>query len=998
LTAFFLLGLLVTGAFLFAVIGVAVLLGKAGDAEKRAARLESRIYTLEQRAGNVPEKKLFPERTAGTVPAAETPPSPAAPAEAPPLAAGELPAAAKTAFGTAPPPRAETASGTAPLPAAEPFGAEAVQLPAAKTAFGTASLPAAEPFGAVAQPPAAEPSGAAAQLPAAEPSARPPVTAAETWEERSGGLRDQAAAFVRGGNLWAAGGVILLIAGFATLITWLARRGFFTVEMGIAAAALCGIVMLALGWRFRKKRPVYFLLLQGGGIGILYLSVYAAHRLTPYFPAAASLVIMSLFVPSLVIMAVFQDTGKTRGSQVLAVFGFLGGFAAPHLLSFGTESHVFLFSYYLVLDAGVFVIAFFRRWKALDLLAFFSTFAASLYWTAYYYEPGLFPSSQPFFAAYILLFTFLCVKDAGKISPENPEKTARLGARSDGTLIILTPILGAFLEWMVFSRVEHGYAIICFSFSVFYTGFALLIWKLRRLRLHAEGFLFLAALLANLAVPLELSPRITSAVWAAEGAAFFFLGRRWNRFRPAAAGLVLHVAAAIVFAFGEAGAGESAFRGSRFSGSLVISFAAFLFVVIAEQCRKKRDGTDFFTRIFYPAFPLVMAVWAFAWWFGGWYFELKRTLLFSQALFLIFCSATALASCAAARLFDLRALLSGALPSLVYGFYLAAAGAANGFVNADGRLFSVNFFYGLYRLGWPVFFAGQALVLFITRKMVREIFHGVWLLAGILIALVVTSLSGRALTAALLLSESWTSFAGLLPIFAVMAAAGILARRAPDGERNRCMFFVLPLILSCVMALWFIVTVFLPGDPDPLPLYIPVINPLDLEEAFCLVLFLLWQFSLMKRNTTVSTVGPGEKSSGFRGLKTAALVTIADCAFFVFTIAVTARSVHFYGRIPWEGIVSSYVFHLCLFILWAVYGIVHIIIGNRTGGRRIWIAGAVLTVADVAKLLLFDLAGTGAGRRIVSFFIAGIVLLFIGWAAPLPPAPPAGAKDRKDHA
>ncbi|MDR1107303.1 MAG: DUF2339 domain-containing protein [Treponema sp.] len=979
MTAVFLVLFLVAGALLFAVIGVAVLLGKTGEAESRINGLERRIHALEQR-GNFPEKKPSPEKTAVSVPAAGAVTGPAA-------FAAETPRPLSAA--------AEAPLDAVPLDAAGLFAAGGgVLMEAGAEPLVTEEAepsPVTEEEAAVTESPATE---------AAVADSEASTEAAETGGGWGSGLWDQAAAFVRGGNLWAAGGVLLLIAGFATLITWLARRGFFTVEMGIAAAALSGIAMLAAGWRFRKRRPVYFLLLQGGGIGILYLSVYAAHRLTPYFPAAASLVIMSVLVPSVVVMALFQDAGKTRGSQVLAIFGFLGGFAAPLLLSFGTESRVFLFSYYLVLDAGVFVIAFFRRWKGLNLLAFFFTFAVSLYWTARYYEPAFFPSSEPFFAAYILLFTFLCVKDAGDPSPknlENPENKARPGAYSDGTLIVLTPVMGAFLEWMVFSRVEHGYAIICFSFSVFYTGFALLIWKLRRLRFHAEGFLFLAALLANLAVPLELSPRITSAVWAAEGAAFFFLGRRLNRFRPAAAGLLLHIAAAVIFAFGKAGGGEGAFRGARFSGALVISFAAFLFTVIAGGSRKKRDGTDSFAEFFYPAFPFVMAVWAFAWWFGGWYFELKRTFLFSPALFLVFCSATAAASCAAARVCKLRALLPGALPSLVYGFYIAAAGMADGlFDAAGGRLLSVNFFYGLYRLGWPVFFAGQALVLFLARKMLKEALHGAWLTAAILIAIAVTSSSGRSLTAALSLSESWTSFAGLLPVFAVMAAAGVFARRAPDGSRNRWLFFILPLVLSCVMALWFIVTLFLSGDPDPLPLYLPVVNPLDLEEAFCLVLFLLWQISLMKRKGKVPGKEGGEKA-GIRGLKTAALVTIADSAFFVFTIAVTARSVHFYGGIPWEEIPSSYVFHLCLFILWAIYGIAHIITGNRLGGRRIWIAGAVLTVADVAKFLLFDLAGTGAGRRIASFFIAGIVLLFIGWASPLPPAPPETEKG-KGHA
>jgi uncharacterized membrane protein len=59
----------------------------------------------------------------------------------------------------------------------------------------------------------------------------------------------------------------------------------------------------------------------------------------------------------------------------------------------------------------------------------------------------------------------------------------------------------------------------------------------------------------------------------------------------------------------------------------------------------------------------------------------------------------------------------------------------------------------------------------------------------------------------------------------------------------------------------------------------------------------------------------------------------------------------------------------------------------------------VLTLADIAKLILLDMANTGTLARIASFFIAGLILLFIGWAAPLPPSLKPAQKiiDQKDQ-
>jgi hypothetical protein len=62
------------------------------------------------------------------------------------------------------------------------------------------------------------------------------------------------------------------------------------------------------------------------------------------------------------VLAVRQD------ALALAVLGALGGFAAPVLVSTGAGNHVVLFTFYAVLDAGIFAIAWLRPWRALNLL------------------------------------------------------------------------------------------------------------------------------------------------------------------------------------------------------------------------------------------------------------------------------------------------------------------------------------------------------------------------------------------------------------------------------------------------------------------------------------------------------------------------------------------------------------------------------------------------------------------------------------------------------
>ena len=786
--------------------------------------------------------------------------------------------------------------------------------------------------------------------------------------------------FIKGGNLWAAGGVILLTAGFGTLIAYLGSRGFFTVEMGIAAAAMAGLVMLISGWRFRLKRPVFFLILQGGGIGLLYLSIFAAHKLSGAFSLPLSLVLMTVLIPPTVILALFQN------SRFLAALGFLGGFAAPILLSSGGGNHLFLFVYYAILNAGILAIGFFRTWKSLSLLAFVFTFGVSLYWTMRSYLPEFFLSSEPFFIVFTVIFTILGLRGLKNTSLTNGDLQTRKPGLIDLILILGTPAAAIALQWKVFSFIEHGYSIIAVVFSAFYLIITMLILKkFPAWRSCAEGYLALGAILANLIIPLELSPDITGSVWAAEGAALFFLGLRIlsgeqasgnrNGKRIMTAGIIVHVAAALAFIrdtyvkwrFEDI----AGWRSPVFIGALVIALSAFFMAVLAEKLTVKREEK----KQNYLAWTI--AIWGFVWWFGGWYLEFRRILPEPGDAFLQLASASAFLCFLALRFFGLGILSAGMIPAPFYAAFTALNVFWN---NADNYLFvepemifTYNFFDPVRLKGWLSFLLFHALMLIPSGKKAAPARpHNKRMFIFLLTALAVLSASGRSFTKTLELSASWTSLAGLLPLFAyLILCAGFSNRLAKSSQRERGDTknnpkTILPVIISCVLGLWFIFSVFHHGDPSPLPFYVPVLNPLDLLEGLCIACIIFWQI---------------KKEQGKNKL-----LVLGDIMVFFWIVSILARSVHYYAGIPWRRVSSSDAFQLSLFIFWALYGIFHIILGHRKKQRLPWVAGAILVVMDIAKLILFDMNGIGAVPRILSFFAAGLVLLFIGWAAPLPPA------------
>jgi uncharacterized membrane protein len=310
-------------------------------------------------------------------------------------------------------------------------------------------------------------------------------------------------------------------------------------------------------------------------------------------------------------------------------------------------------------------------------------------------------------------------------------------------------------------------------------------------------------------------------------------------------------------------------------------------------------------------------------------------------------------------------------------------GAWRSLFGSGERLFAHNFFSGPGAPGWIAFVLVQPALIFLFSRGERgkgSPLLGPWAFTAALILLGLLSSSGRAGAGGLGLSESWVSLAGLAPLFAalILLSLGLtppgprIRPYFPPAPGGRLLSFGLPLALSLILGLWFLVTLFMPGNPAPLPLYLPLLNPLDLLEAFSAVVILLW----LQRRAGAGGAGPWARRLPALG---------GDIMLFLWLLAVLGRSFHFFGTLPWAELFSRGSFHLALFIYLAAYGILHIIGGHRFSRRSLWIAGAILTVLDIVKLLVFDLSGTGAIPRIASFFIAGLALLFIGWAAPLPP-------------
>ena len=210
-----------------------------------------------------------------------------------------------------------------PVPAVAPKPAVVVEPPPVVhqpvSTWAPTVRPAPEP------PPVAAPS-----VTAEEPSVveAPPVVPPEP---------PQPSAFMRwltGGNPLAKVGIVLLFFGIAFLVRYAAERDLISIQLRLSSAAVIALGLLAIGWRLRHRSPVYALTLQGGAIGGLYLTSFAAFKIYALLPHGLVFGLLIVICAASVALAVLQR------AQGLAVLASLGGYLAPILLSTGSGDHV----------------------------------------------------------------------------------------------------------------------------------------------------------------------------------------------------------------------------------------------------------------------------------------------------------------------------------------------------------------------------------------------------------------------------------------------------------------------------------------------------------------------------------------------------------------------------------------------------------------------------------------------------------------------------------
>lgn len=379
--------------------------------------------------------------------------------------------------------------------------------------------------------------------------------------------------------------------------------------MGVAAAAVGALVF---AWSKRDSKRSFSLSVQGGSIGILLLVIFSAVKMYGLLSPTIGFVLSVLSVLLAAVLALRQ------GAKILAVMAIFAGFLAPVWLSDGEGSHVLLFSYYAVLNVCIFILAWLKPWRELNLLGFVFTYLIGSTWGGLRYEADYFTSTQPFVILFFLFY--LCIPL--RYAQRRGQGDFRYHQKIDAALLFGTPLVTLLLQVAMLENKPTWLALSCLGIGLVY---ALLAWVLRGKPIYdtlQKAYTGLAVGFITLSVPIGLSAKATTAIFALEGAGAIWLGVKERRPLTWGFGALLQLSAGVAFfvAYRVVGEPARAVFNDYYLSALLIAIAAWVSTWVC-YCAQQRGVSEMDSALnqWLNAERLTAAargffLWGLAWW------------------------------------------------------------------------------------------------------------------------------------------------------------------------------------------------------------------------------------------------------------------------------------------------------------------------------------------------------------------------------------------------
>lgn len=379
-------------------------------------------------------------------------------------------------------------------------------------------------------------------------------------------------------------GAIVLFLGAGFFVKYAFDHEWLDPSKRVILAVALGLVLVGAGVRFvRRAMRALGQGLIGAGLAVIYTALYAAFGYYEIISWPVAFTLMALVTAGGMTLACVLD------AVAISFLAVLGGCLTPILLRTGADARDTLFGYLVVLDLGVLGVAVFKRWRALDVLAFTGTWALFSLW---YF--GL-PARAAVVPTMLWLGIFYIVFLLQPVVYHWRGRTQITGERFALAMVHAT-IVFSFAYGILYHEPNAASGLVSLAMGFCYLVFA----AVTRMRVSADrravfGFIALAIIFLTLAAPIFFDFYAVTIAWAIEGAVLVYLGYRFTHALPRVGGIVVLVLSAGRFFVIHWPLHAAAFTpvfNTAFGSAAFVALAGAAYALVHHSYRREASATD----------------------------------------------------------------------------------------------------------------------------------------------------------------------------------------------------------------------------------------------------------------------------------------------------------------------------------------------------------------------------------------------------------------------
>lgn len=313
-------------------------------------------------------------------------------------------------------------------------------------------------------------------------------------------------------------GIAILVLGIGFFVKYAIDQNWITEIGRVFIGILCGGILIGLAHLTRKNFKAFSSVLVGGGMAVLYFTIAIAFKSYEMFSPTIAFLLMVVITAFSVLLSILYDRIE------IAVLAIIGGFVSPLIVSTGQGNYIVLFTYILILNVGMLVLAYYKKWNLVTIISYVFTI---LLYGGWFVTKVQGQENSPLTGAFLFATIFYLVFFIMNIINNIKEK--RKFIATEISILLSNTFLYYSVGILILNDIQNGQfnGLFTASIAIFNFLFAFILYKNKKVDLNLVYLLIgLVLTFLSLSAPVQLEGNYITLFWASEAVLLLWLSRK----------------------------------------------------------------------------------------------------------------------------------------------------------------------------------------------------------------------------------------------------------------------------------------------------------------------------------------------------------------------------------------------------------------------------------------------------------------------------------------